>query len=184
MAAVRESWLTRIPHNMQAMFFVGTGQSALEKDVVVIPTRDDYESLPRKVQAFYRHCLERYDFDYLFKCDDDTYLVCERLSALIKDGHDFIGSADWWPSHADGGAGYVLSRPATEIVARADCPEFGKEDLWVTGVLRSAGIEFQMSSLLLQNHREFPTPENDIISAHWCSPEIMREIHRGIVAED
>jgi hypothetical protein len=30
--------------------------------------------------------LERFDFDYIFKCDDDTYLHAERLCGLPKEG--------------------------------------------------------------------------------------------------
>jgi hypothetical protein len=179
-AAVRETWLTRVPKEMAALFFVGNGEGVFEKDVVTLPTQDNYESLPKKVQAFFQFSLTHYEFDYLFKCDDDTYLLCDRLPELFTDKSDFVGSADWWPSHADGGAGYLLSKRAVEIAAQAWCPESGREDLWVAELLRNAGIELTPSPNLKQKHRVFPANDNPIITVHGCRPEIMREIHRGM----
>ena len=176
--AIRETWLTKVPKEMTATFFVGNGSEVTEQDIIKLLVRDDYDGLPQKVKAFFQYCLMHFEFEYLFKCDDDTYLLGERLCDLLKDNPEFVGSMDWWPSHADGGAGYLLSRHAVEIAAQAPCPDSGPEDVWVTGLLRNAGIELRPSPQLMQDHRVFPGNDNRIITVHWCRPEILREIHR------
>lgn len=181
--AVRETWLTKVPPEMEAVFFVGNGDgegAIMEDKTLVLPVRDDYDGLPKKVQAFFQYALANYEFDHLFKCDDDTYLLSERLYDLLLDAHEFVGSQDWWPSHADGGAGYLLSRRAVETAAQAPCPESGKEDVWITELLRNAGFELHPTTQLVQNHHIFPTQNNRIITVHWCRPEIMREIHGSL----
>jgi hypothetical protein len=77
-AAVRETWLSRLVCGMEAHFFVGNGPHVSEKNLVALPANDSYAALPSKVQVFFQYALERYDFDYLFKCDEDTYLFPER----------------------------------------------------------------------------------------------------------
>lgn len=177
-AAARETWLQRLPPEISAAFFVGGGGEAEESDVIQLPTNDDYARLPKKVRAFFQYALAHYDFDYLFKCDDDTYVFCDRLSDLLKGGPDFIGSADYWPGHADGGAGYLLSRTAVRIVAEAECPDSGPEDVWVTKTLQDAKVLFLSSPRLLQDYHRVADRGGKIITAHHCPPEILREIHR------
>ena len=177
-AAVRETWLNRLPGNVAALFFVGEGTGLSEPDVVSLPVCDDYASLPRKVQAFFRHALGHHDFGYLFKCDDDTYVFCDRLFELLRDGAEFVGSADFWPGHADGGAGYLLSRRAVGIAAEAACPESGPEDVWVSRTLREAAIELVPSPQLVYDYHRLPGVVERVITAHHCPPAMLREIHQ------
>ena len=44
------------------MFFLGSGPKIEERDTVAIPVDDSYEALPAKVQGFFKHALENYDF--------------------------------------------------------------------------------------------------------------------------
>ncbi len=60
---------------------------------VVLDADDSYESLPGKVMAFFRHALKHEEFDWLFKCDDDTYVDTSRLWQLAEDGVDMAGSS-------------------------------------------------------------------------------------------
>jgi hypothetical protein len=179
-AAVRETWMMRLPEGMMAVFFVGKGGKTSEQDVITLPTRDDYKGLPRKIAAFFQYALTYYDFDYLFKCDDDTYLSGERLLSLLEQNPDFVGSARWWPKLAGGGAGYLLSRKAVSMVAQISCPETGSEDLWVSRSLIDRGVKFLPSPRLFGACYKFPQG-NDLITVHGCHPEILREIHRGII---
>ena len=55
---------------------------------------DDYRHLPAKGLAFYQYALEHYDFDWLFKCDDDTWLALDRLESLCDGRYDQV-SAHW-----------------------------------------------------------------------------------------
>jgi hypothetical protein len=175
--AVRETWLGQLPDGIAAVFFVGEGD-LMEPDAIVLPVRDDYSSLPKKTQAFCRYALEHYEFDYLFKCDDDTYVIAEHLFDLLTSAPEFVGSNVWWPSHADGGAGYLLCQKAVRIIAQALCPETGPEDVWVTQTLQKAGMSLSASERLLQRHRNFPKIDDNVITVHWCTPEMLRETHK------
>jgi hypothetical protein len=180
-AAVRKTWFMRLPPGVSAVFFIGAGNVSFERDVISLRAPDDYNGLPQKVRAFFRYALAHFEFDYLFKCDDDTYVLPERLFGLLKLKPGFVGSLDWWPSHADGGAGYLLSREAVRFVADEPYPKAGPEDVWVTRTLRSAGIEFQGSPLLKYDYREFPEAHNRLITAHHCSPAILQALDRGLL---
>jgi len=175
-AAVWETWLNELPSGIAARFFVGAGSASLEPDVISLAVDDDYAGLPKKVQGFFRYALAHDEFEYLFKCDDDTFVFCERLFELLKDGAEFIGSADFWPGHADGGAGYLLSRRAVQTVVEAMCPDSGPEDVWVTRAVRNAGIELVASEELVYDYRRLPYAPARVITAHHCPPEILREI--------
>ncbi len=51
-----------------------------EEDTVGLDAPDGYNELPAKVKSFFRYALENYEFEWLFKCDDDTYLELSRLT--------------------------------------------------------------------------------------------------------
>jgi hypothetical protein len=81
--ACRETWATREqPH----VFVVGRPgqQPALCGDVLYLNCPDDYMSLPIKVWTGIRECLARFEFDWLFKCDDDTFVNTDRLHAYPR----------------------------------------------------------------------------------------------------
>jgi len=82
------------------------------------------------------------DWQYLFKCDDDTYVAVARLLAYDIAGRDYIGG-DWTRGvgFASGGGGYFRSRRAAEVVAENLDEETGPEDALMRDKLRSTGIE-------------------------------------------
>lgn len=178
--AVRSTWMGCLPENATAVLFLGEGGEVLNKDTILLPAPDDYTTLRQKVHAFCRHAVSHFDFDYLFKCDDDTYVVANRLKHLLFDSPDLVGSEEWaHEGFCSGGAGYLLSKRATEIIARTQSSEIAPEDVWVSRILQQSGIKMQTSGQLQTDIRRFPTPDNCLISAHYCSPEIMRQIHCG-----
>ena len=107
---------------------------------LALPCPDDYPSLPQRTRWFCQWALNLPSpsgrgaggeglarWDYLFKCDDDTYVSIPRLLAYADSflspntshlSPDYIG-AEWKPGvkYASGGAGYFLSRKAAAIVA-------------------------------------------------------------------
>lgn len=177
--AIRDTWLRRLPTNMKAQFFVGHGASPRHGSVVQLEVKDGYCDLPVKVHRFFQHALKTQPFDYLFKCDDDTYLVPERFSRIVGIS-EFVGSTHL--AHHDvasGGAGYLLSRRAVEFVAKETPPPTGAEDVWVSRCLKKGGFRLKSSPLLTWNFRRLPRPDNDIITAHWCSDEVLRRIDRS-----
>ena len=188
---------------VQALFLLGcptaTAPELIGPHALVLPCPDDYPSLPQRTGWFCRWALgERtkaeggrrneefhpssfrlppsaFDWDYLFKCDDDTYVSIPRLLAYDTAGRDYIG-AEWKPgvNYASGGAGYFLSRRAASIVAEglAHLPDpRGAEDLLVGQILRAAGIPFAIEPRLVpfasMEHR--PRRDNELITLHACT---------------
>ncbi len=111
-------------------------------------------------------------WDYLFKCDDDTFVSIPRLLSYDFQGRDYLG-AEWRPGvgYGSGGAGYFLSRRAAEIVAERLTATSGSEDLEVGRVLRQAGVKFSIEPRFVPwgtlNHR--PKKGNDLITVHACA---------------
>ena len=181
--AVREAWMTALPDGVDATFFVGDGAAIDGPDVVAVAAPDDYAGLILKVTAFLRHAVEKHEFDYLFKCDDDTYVAAERIFDLIGDGAAFVGCKLLAPggvAFASGGAGYLLSHDAARFLAEAAGPGSGPEDVWVSARLIEAGFALTHSPHLRIDHKDPPTANNRLLSAHYCDHQTMVAIHRGM----
>lgn len=178
--AVRKTWLPLCKGQVEARFFVGTGVVD-EADTVVLNAPDDYDYLPAKVGAFFRYALEHFKFDWLFKCDDDTYLMPERLLSLLGT-HDVVGN-DFLAARgsASGGAGYLLSRKAVEaLVADDSLAATGPEDVIFTGALVQRGWSWAATPRLCFDARRVPTLSNNMVTCHWISPARMLAIHAGL----
>lgn len=177
--AVRETWLSVPTENIECRFFVGAGDALHdEPDTVVLPASDSYEFLPEKVRAFFVHCLETSDFEWLFKCDDDTYLALDRLHSLIVPGFDLVGDVLLAQRGApSGGAGYMLSRELVEAIVRVPTPSTGAEDLIFGEAALQLGAKGYSTDRLCWNTKYYPRKDNDVVSAHWCSPNRMHAIH-------
>ncbi len=176
-AAVRETWLKRLPAGVAAFFFVGDGRGEVEPDVAVLEAADDYHSLPEKVHAMFRYAFEHYEFDYLFKCDDDTYLCAERLASLAKPEAQFIGDESVTRyGFAQGGAGYLIARPLAETLTEAGWAFRGPEDVFVSRAAMRQGITIEVSPRLKSGPETPPAAWNDVITAHHVNPKLMRSI--------
>lgn len=90
---IRNSWLKLLPPSYRVLFIHGRpGQrEGVEGDCLFLDCPESYETLPRKVHAFLGYALRHFEFDYLFKTDDDTYLDLERFIGFDKEGADYIG---------------------------------------------------------------------------------------------
>lgn len=178
--ACRETWLSHPAPGIECKFFLGRREPIKgEDDVVALWVNDDYAHLPAKGLAFYQYALEHYDFDWLFKCDDDTYVALDRLESLCDDRYDLIGDMTLanrgFPS---GGAGYLMNRTLVEnIVAHGgQVPATGAEDVLFGQLSRELGARTYATSRLFLNHSVVPHRLNDQVSAHWCSPERLHAI--------
>lgn len=143
------------------------------------PVPDDYPSLPQKTRALCDWALEHTGWDFLFKCDDDTYVHLPRLLAAIPQG-DYVGHG--LGGYASGGAGYWLSRRAAAIVAARLDALTGHEDQLVGAVLAATGIPLAHDPRLHPWNSHRPSPENDLITTHHCWPALMQEIHAAFLA--
>ncbi len=180
--AVRRTWLSRESPGIVCRFFLG-GPDPLppgeSEHAVLLDAPDGYNELPAKVFAFFRYALEHFDFEWLFKCDDDTYLDLDRLPELATPGCELIGDTMVEARSApSGGAGYFLSRSMVEkIAALPALPISGAEDLIVGRLVSQLGGSMKATGRLSMDHASFPDAVNDMVSAHWCSPAVMEAIH-------
>lgn len=179
--AVRDTWLQHQEKGIKCQFFVG-GTVPLadeKKDTVVLNVPDGYDELPEKVRAFMLYALANYDFDWLFKCDDDTYLRLDRLAELADPQYDLIGDAMVERRLSPGGgSGYFLSRRMVQkIIEIPNFPKIGPEDIIIGELAYKLGGKMHHTHRLFTNNTTFPAENNDMVSAHWCSPELLRGIH-------
>ena len=174
---VRETWLRHPQEGVECLFFLGGEVPPGEEgDTVGLDAPDSYNDLPAKVLAFFRYALEHYDFDWLFKCDDDTYLDLGRLPELAVAPYGIVGDVSLeLRSAPSGGAGYLLSREIVEEIVALPCvPLAGAEDLIFGKLALEAGaVPFATPRLFMANVR-YPAPDNDQVSAHWCKPETLQ----------
>lgn len=182
-SAVRETWMSQNVEGITPLFFVGKGSCA-EPDTICVEADDSYEALPEKVVGFFRWAIENHDFEWLFKCDDDTYLALDRLSSIIDPRYDLIGDPSVDNRGApSGGAGYLLSRRAVSRLIEDNLPKFGAEDLIVGHAIQGYGLPTLSRRVLSMDSRSRPTPENDVVTAHWCPPKRLRRIHSVLTGE-
>jgi hypothetical protein len=166
-------------------FFVGVDpengiskSKVLSNDIVELAISDTYDDLPQKVLGFFRWALENSDFEWLFKCDDDTYLDLERLGELPITNVDLIGDESLEQRGApSGGAGYLLSRRAVEALCKDEQLALtGPEDLIIGHAIAGYGMPTHSTQRLCLHSQRHPRRDNNMISAHWCDPDRMRMI--------
>lgn len=114
-------------------FFVGVGACAGQNEIFV-DAPDSYQSLPAKVKAMCEWFV-RSDYDYLFKCDNDTFVHPERLLGMEFESADCAGHQGSGSGSFNGGVGYFLNKKAAEIISK-DSMSQGAEDAIVAKVLK------------------------------------------------
>jgi hypothetical protein len=154
-------------------------------DQVFLDVPDTYAQLPQKTRAMIRWAYDK-GYDFLFKCDDDTFVHAERLLQSDFSKHDYSGFARTTSvfgagkevTHAQGGAGYWLSRKAMALILKYDFTMEGAEDINVARVLFTLGIPPVHDPRYQPSMATIPMPLNNQITAHDCSVEDFYEIHQ------
>ncbi len=184
--ACRETWISHQVPGIECRFFLGRREPiAHEPDVVTLWVADTYSHLPAKGLEFYKYALEHYDFDWLYKCDDDTYLALGRLESLCDDRYDLIG--DMSLKHRgspSGGAGYLMKRSLVEkLVAHGhELSPTGPEDVLFGKLAHKLGARMHATPRLFLDQCPSPLKNNDLVSCHWCSPVRLHEIENTFYA--
>jgi hypothetical protein len=130
--AVRDTWARDIaPYDsVEIAFFYGAPHPenfVPKADEVLLDVPDDYEHLPHKVQAICRYAVDR-DFDFIFKCDDDTVVYVDRLVAeTLGRPFEYAGYVNS-VNECSGGPGYFLSKRAARLVGNSGSPSSWAED--------------------------------------------------------
>ena len=157
-----------------------------EADEIFLPVPDEYNSLPLKTQAMLQWAYD-HGYDYVFKCDDDTTVIVQRLLACDFYKHEFSGFCRTSPEdvvYAQGGAGYWISRKAIEIFLR----DFGAamhaaEDINLAMILDGNNIFPQHDHRFQPAMANPPYPDNDIITCHQCTAQEMEDIYKRFQQE-
>lgn len=184
---VRETWARDIEafkSHVDLRFFYGSPhpRPALP-DEVYIPCEDDYAHLPHKTVAICRWAVDN-NYDYVFKCDDDTAVYVDRLiQELMTNRFDYAGFTH--SNVCSGGPGYWLSKRAMKHMAtKGGNPDHWAEDVWTGKIMGNSDIY----PVMLPGHRpgfsqhwffgdKFDASKltGEIVAVHAVQPEVMRE---------
>lgn len=178
--AQRETWVAKWGHLVDIRWFVGR-PAGDEPNVVYLDIPDDFVSLGMKTRGSAAWALQ-HSYTNMLKCDDDTFIHVPRLLASGFEKYQYTGrpcTAGAF-TYAQGGAGYWLGPEALQIVADTT------NEWWVlkphmhntfedlgTGILmkfNKIGLHPDLRYFhATTNDRGFPTPDNNIITAHKCN---------------
>lgn len=186
--AVADTWLPEL----QTDFFFLLGLPRLVvTDSLSCNVSDAFTDIAPKIQYACRYALEQ-NVDFMFVCDDDTYVRPDRLLKSGFEKHDYCGflrTSGFDATYTQGqfvpyaqGSAYWLSARAMEIVASSKEMQPGVIDDGAVGRALINKVPFT------HDHRYDPGPNvtldcvphstNNLISCHKCPPETMRAVHR------
>ena len=181
---IRETWAKESPVDVR--FFLGRGCETVQADEILLDVPDDWDGLPRKVQAVCRWA-ETHDYDFIFKADTDSYICIPRLLESGFEKYHYSGCCGEKPNEypdacfpANGG-GYWLSRRAFSYLAENMNLGLGKncEDWCVfLSLMKGAGIFVHHDPRYRANREtpgQAPNPENDFIILHDAGGASLRD---------
>jgi hypothetical protein len=192
--AIRKTWLKDISSDYA--FILGRDATPTQSDEVVVDSKDDYLSLPEKTHALLIWALNK-GYDYIFKCDTDTYVKAKEILSSDYAQNDYIGYFNGpigdpmaiynrvyaW---ASGGSGYWLSKRAADYVAanppdsRAICPvlRYPCEDLWVGQLMGEKIASGEFTGLHDERYwRGYRSNFKVEFTAHYCSEGMHRKFN-------
>ncbi len=129
------------------------------QDEVILQVPDDYRHIAVKVRAIFQYALAK-EFDYVFKCETDSYVVVDRL---LKSGfakHDILGGAAG--RNIAGGSGWWMSKKAMQAVVN-DPINTWSDDCWFPTLLRNKGFNVSHDQRYSDDR---VSRSNDLISTH------------------
>ena len=188
-AAQMDTWLKGIDEDF--FFLMGDPVPTGGRDMLYCRCSDAFADIAPKILCACRYALEE-NTPYLFVCDDDTYVCMERLRRSNFWRGDYIGfmRTDTNPSQNLGipyaqGSAFWLSARSMEWICR-------NEHLMRPGVIDDGAVGQCLVDKVPFTHDyryepgpnpmnergwRTPMPNNNIISAHKCSPVQMLMAH-------
>ncbi|KAK6187773.1 hypothetical protein SNE40_005725 [Patella caerulea] len=154
--AVKETWA---PHCNKYVFLSGVENKTFP--VVKLNIVEGKHHLTNKTYACLSYLYRNYgqEYDWFLKADDDTYIIVENLRYMLHsfnpDNPLFIGRKFKMivpNGYMSGGAGYVLSRQALELVVTKGlpnntlCPVGWAEDVDIGRCVTNVGVNHVNSS--------------------------------------
>ena len=128
--ACRDTWCRDLnSNNIEYYFLIGDPeldvQFKVDGDILYLRCPDEYKSLPQKTHLFCKWAIENKQFEYLLKCDDDSFIYVDNL-LQYSTSEDYVGT--WSAGKYFSGAGYLLSTKAARIIATSLLDKEGAED--------------------------------------------------------
>jgi hypothetical protein len=136
---------------------------------------DKFVDLPEKNRLMCQYGLDN-GFDYIFRCDDDSFVYVDRMVRLtLEYAPEYAGSD--CGGFAIGGAGIWLNRHAMGIVNGENPPAAEwRDDAFIGSALSAHGIKmFAMPGTAGENQLLGPA-----VTEHPVSPEKMRELYNAL----
>jgi hypothetical protein len=85
--AIRKTWGSVERDDLDVLYYYGNGKRKYtyqEGDEIYTPHEETYENIGYKTIDSFKHVLENYNFDYLFRTNSSSYLCIDRLLESIK----------------------------------------------------------------------------------------------------
>lgn len=142
--AQRATWVPDV-QGADLKFFLGEKRGYVaQDDEVLLPVDDGYLALPQKAKATFEWALE-HGYDYLFHCDDDTYVRPERLLASGFESADYSGrlrgpSGIWLAPYCSGFAYWLSARAMRAVVGKPFNGDTA-DDRFIGNALAEAGLQ-------------------------------------------
>lgn len=188
--AVWESWASKLPEEVTFYFVYGGDSFKKEGHDLYLPCEESYEKLPLKTFHFFNYCSSSEDYDFVLKCDDDSFVnVNQLLRYNFKGDYGGLFLPAHHPSYTyhygkckDGsyekpfnyefhhqfacGGGYYLSQYAIEkLVANVDMSDLEASLESSLGLEdRLVGLYLKDEGLIIDNNGEWLSTEHSFYS--------------------
>lgn len=204
-----DSWLNYVSNPHEYIFYGDKLQSETMKQTWNCSPKlgESRERLPEKTFKMLKLAL-KHDWDFLFKCDDDTFVNFKLLENYLQhfNAQDdlYIGRQKNYQGlpYAQGGAGYILSRSAIKKAWNGldfYLNKKGGEDIGLAQAMKNSDIKMidniqlneglwipfaNRTSDLDWNHQADDFAKKKLIggkiSSHYLSPECMAQIYNEL----
>ena len=171
---LRNTWLRDVSYfpEVSFKFFMGLGCQSLSQDEEVLEAPDYYRGMKLKVKKMLEYAHEN-KYDFIFKCDADTYCDIPRLINSGFHFFDYVGYGGSLPNGVIvpyGGSGYWLSEKSIiTLLSKSTDNGYECEDWWVSRILNANGIKPHLDSRYYSLENRSPTIGNELITSHQYS---------------
>lgn len=189
-----KTWIKDLK-NIPYYFLIGnSSDTQIKSNFIFVNVKDN--DLPNKLYEAYKFCLKNIDFDYIFTCDDDTYVVVDRLLTSGYENHDFMGTLYRYEegdrkglTHAEGGAGFFIGRSALQKMFSINASDLLKtsfaSDTFISDLATESGIslthhnDFNQGWSMEKRPGEIPRPNNSAITSHYMNRKQFFETYKS-----
>lgn len=201
--ACLDTWISNIQPPHEYYFFGGSSQSKIMKNTWNCEP-DGGESRAKLPEKTYNMLVEslNHDWDFLFKCDDDTFVDFSNLVKLLEKYDSqtdlYLGAKIVNPfPYGQGGAGYILTRNSVKKCLKSLKYIYNDRSKNKLAEDYSVGLALKHQKINLTETNLLSTPNPDLakkdqsvclnaitkhnkITTHYVKPETMHWIHKSI----